>query len=301
MANNQSSIKFDHREIAVIFSLFIFVSLLMFTVGILVGKGLAQARYDGGHGTKLSMHEDVASGDHEAAAPAHGDNHASLGTSITTGHDEHAEEGHGEKADEHHATPGVEGEHDSHASSSPIEGADEHNPAASHAEHAEANSHEPKSDLELVPKHPKNKMEALNDFPKTKDTDSLLHNPKMAGIFEGSSGSAVASATKGGTANSRATASLPSTPPKSFAKGKYTVQIGSYPNQREALERVESLKKLGFPYAYFSAKDLGDKNTWYRVWLGYFPDKNSAEVSGEILQSRGEVNSYLVRKADSNG
>src|SRR5947208_1005393 len=40
------SLRFDHKEIAVIFSLFIFVSLLMFTVGILVGKGLAQAKYE---------------------------------------------------------------------------------------------------------------------------------------------------------------------------------------------------------------------------------------------------------------
>ena len=46
MANQNPSLRFDHREIAVIFSLFIFVSLLMFTVGILVGKGLAQAKYE---------------------------------------------------------------------------------------------------------------------------------------------------------------------------------------------------------------------------------------------------------------
>src|SRR4051812_30158452 len=46
MTNQQPSLRFDHREIAVIFSLFVFVSLLMFTVGILVGKGLAQAKYE---------------------------------------------------------------------------------------------------------------------------------------------------------------------------------------------------------------------------------------------------------------
>ncbi|NBX81960.1 hypothetical protein EBQ90_02595 [bacterium] len=39
--------RFESREIAVILSLFIFVSLLMFTVGIVVGKGLAQAKYAG--------------------------------------------------------------------------------------------------------------------------------------------------------------------------------------------------------------------------------------------------------------
>src|SRR5947209_3699116 len=47
MNKRTTALRFDHREIAVIFSLFIFVSLLMFTVGILVGKGLAQAKYEG--------------------------------------------------------------------------------------------------------------------------------------------------------------------------------------------------------------------------------------------------------------
>src|SRR4051812_11923043 len=47
ISKSSATLRFDHREIAVIFSLFIFVSLLMFTVGILVGKGLAQAKYEG--------------------------------------------------------------------------------------------------------------------------------------------------------------------------------------------------------------------------------------------------------------
>ena len=41
MSDKNPSLRFDHKEIFVIFSLFVFVSLLMFTVGILVGKGLS--------------------------------------------------------------------------------------------------------------------------------------------------------------------------------------------------------------------------------------------------------------------
>ena len=47
MGKNRFSLKFDHREVVVIFSLFVFVSLLMFTVGIVVGKGLTLAKYEG--------------------------------------------------------------------------------------------------------------------------------------------------------------------------------------------------------------------------------------------------------------
>lgn len=88
----------------------------------------------------------------------------------------------------------------------------------------------------------------------------------------------------------------------SFPKGNYTVQVGSYLSEPEANERIDELKKLGFPHAYFSAKELGDpKMVWYRVWLGYFPTPDAARKGGEWLQKHGEVKSYLVRKHDPNG
>lgn len=88
----------------------------------------------------------------------------------------------------------------------------------------------------------------------------------------------------------------------SFPKGQFTVQVGSYLSEPEANERIEELKKFGFPHAYFSAKELGDpKMVWYRVWLGYFSTVESARRSGEWLQKRGEVKSFLVRKNEPNG
>ena len=47
-------------------------------------------------------------------------------------------------------------------------------------------------------------------------------------------------------------------------------------------------------------QELGEKKEpWYRVWLGYFPDAESAKAGGEVLQQRGEVKSYLVRKSEN--
>lgn len=290
MANNQSSVKFDHREIAVIFSLFIFVSLLMFTVGILVGKGLAQARYEGGgHAVKTAEHAEHGEGEaHEAVAQSRS------GTSITTGHEEEHEPDVHAKSEGGHEALSAHSEHESEhaavgheATSSLVDDGEEHKPLASHDDHESA--FEPKTDLELVPKHAKNKHDGVKDFAKTHESESLLKNPKMAGLFEGAGG--------GGEGHSeRAVASVPSKISKSLPKGKFTVQIGAYPNQREAVERMEALKKLGFPYAYFSAINPSDKNTLYRVWLGYFSDEASAKSNGETLQARGEVNSYIVRE-----
>ncbi len=97
-------------------------------------------------------------------------------------------------------------------------------------------------------------------------------------------------------------ASLPKNEVISFPKGGFTVQVGSYLSEPEAQERIEELKRLGFPHAYFSAKELGDpKMVWYRVWLGFFSTADSARRGGEFLQKRGEVKTYLVRKNETTG
>jgi len=97
-------------------------------------------------------------------------------------------------------------------------------------------------------------------------------------------------------------AALPKNDTVSFPQGQYTVQVGSYLSEAEAQERIDELKKLGFPHAYFSAKELGDpKMVWYRVWLGYFSNGDSARRGGEWLQKRGEVKTFLVRKYETNG
>ena len=75
--------------------------------------------------------------------------------------------------------------------------------------------------------------------------------------------------------------------------------MSSYTTKKDAEDRVAALKKLGFSYSYTSAKILeGSKDTWYRVWLGYYPDSESAKKSGEALQARGEVKNYIVKKTD---
>lgn len=305
MKNQQSSVRFDHREIAVVFSLFIFVSLLMFTVGILVGKGLQQAKYEGQGGPNRSIATPGATpgahGDHSEApkmdAHTASVGHPGAGTSITTGHDEHPAN---KEHDDHGASPGLEKE--------PGDGKDLHAEADPHAPpknsledelpgHHAAVSDEPatleetESSLDLVPAHPKkDKFAAIDEFPKSKESEKVLKDPKMAKYLEGG-------------AAPRAVASLPPGQlPKSFAQGKYTVQVGSYPNQREAVERVEALKKQGFPFAYYSAKQIDAKRgTWFRVWLGYFPDATTAKQGGEHLLSRGEVSSYFVRTNENEG
>lgn len=271
MSQNKPALRFDHREIAVVFSLFVFVSLLMFTVGILVGKGLAQAKFDAQnkHNSAAAMpiHDD---GEHEATTDGH------------------------EGATELH------GDHDAHKPSARRE----EKPAAEHTvEHTEEPEKkttivakvgpEKEEELELIPLGPQKtdwNGTSLKNIKPSPEAEKLLENPKIKAIAE------------------RDTASTPEPKPitadpksaLSFDKGPFTVQVGSYPNLKDAEERVNLLKSLGFAHAYFSAKDLGDSTgTWYRVWLGYFPNYETAKKSGDKLQARGEVRNYLVRKSDA--
>lgn len=294
MAKENSGVRFDHREIAVILSLFVFVSILMFTVGILVGKGISQRHADAG---KVSGGLAAV-----VAESGHGNPHEiPSGTSVSTDHapDAHAEakpahDDHGKadehgKPEEHKVAKHEEDSHDGPPSEA-VAPAEKREPASDdkHDVHAEAKPAEP---LKLIPKGEKtnDSRGELQEFPKSKELTAVIKNPKLQSIYEPS------------TTKNRGTASVApvsKTPPQTFAEGKYTVQVGSYPSQKEAEERVATLKKLGFPHSFFSAKEL-TKDTWYRVWLGYFPDADTAKQGGELLQARGEVKNYLVRRSDN--
>jgi cell division protein FtsN len=252
--NNQPSLRFDHREIAVIFSLFVFVSLLMFTVGILVGKGLAQAKFDPGGGieAKFSRTETV---DDTVRAPTSAPK--PTGTEVSAGLQENPSATTKQAVEENVAAP-------------------------------ESKSSEP---LSLVPQKPKENdgigSSLLEPAKGRPANDSILKNPKIQALLEEDP-------------TARRAPSAATKFPESLATGKFTVQVGSYPTEKDAAERVEALKKLGFPYAHFSAKQLEDsKETWYRVWLGSYADYKNANDSGKILKDRGEVKHYLVRKTDS--
>jgi len=288
MAKEKTPLKFDQREITVIFALFVFVTLLMFTVGILVGKGLTTAKYEG----KLNLQSIQSS-----LAPSHfseptthePEAHAPTGTSVSTDdpHAAHGEE-HAKTDDTHH-----EGE-----------------------EHAEQKAPEDEP-LDLVPKKANDPNVFSGSYQEmnpaiVKKTNKILKDPKISKLLEGGSGSghvahesAPAHAKKKSHASNDWQKRKPAavSKPESFEQGKYTVQVGSYPNEADATARVEQLKNLGFKHAYFSAKELADRQeVWYRVWLGYFPSFNSAEQNAKFLQERGEVRNYLVRKAtDSQG
>jgi len=81
-------------------------------------------------------------------------------------------------------------------------------------------------------------------------------------------------------------------------KGKYTIQISSHQNEQEAKKIAGELYRSGYKLAYYMEAEVPGKGIWYRVGIGFFKQKASAETFAEMLKRQGKIASYLVRKID---
>lgn len=273
-----NGLRFESREIAVILSLFIFVSLLMFTVGIVIGKGLAQAKFEGEAQSFNTVPESPLSNPSSQPQTS-----SSVSINSPVPH-----------------LPSVE---------SKISDTPEIPAKLDTLETPEADEPlklQPKTQSSLAVREEQDKWELGSE------TESLLDNPMIRDLFEEKSGVAQAKkqpSKKGDIAierdfsnlqAERSTASLPAVS-GGASSGPYSVQIAAYSEKSQAEERVESLKKMGYSHAYFSSVNLGEnKETWFRVWLGYYPSFESAKSGGKSLQARGEVKNFLVRKTQKS-
>lgn len=95
------------------------------------------------------------------------------------------------------------------------------------------------------------------------------------------------------TPSSRIPAALPKEVASS-AIGKFTVQVASFPKEKEAQALSASLKEQGFSAFYVSAKVKND--TYYRVSIGLFTTSKEAESYMKDLLKRKKVDSAIVQK-----
>ncbi len=80
----------------------------------------------------------------------------------------------------------------------------------------------------------------------------------------------------------------------SAAVGKYTVQVGSYAEEKEAKGHAAELKGKGWNSFYFAANV--DGRTWYRVSVGLFNNIKSAnEFRGQFMKD-ANTKSAIVQK-----
>lgn len=82
--------------------------------------------------------------------------------------------------------------------------------------------------------------------------------------------------------------------PQIDPNGQYTVQIASFKNEADAKKLQNKLKSAGYP-AFIKQAIIGQE-TWFRLRVGTFADKDQAKTYGDILLKKesGTVQSVYV-------
>lgn len=96
---------------------------------------------------------------------------------------------------------------------------------------------------------------------------------------------------------------IPTSLPRELASspvGKFTVQVGAFPNEEEAKKKSAELKAKGFPSFYIKAQvrepASSKSRTWFRVSVGLFASPKEADALKKELLQQAQVSSALVQK-----
>ncbi len=81
--------------------------------------------------------------------------------------------------------------------------------------------------------------------------------------------------------------------PKPDPKLRYTLQIASYQEKEMAEDDIKKMKQRGYA-AFIVASDLPGKGTWYRVRLGSFSSKASAEKLQKELRAKEGISPFIT-------
>jgi cell division protein FtsN len=75
-------------------------------------------------------------------------------------------------------------------------------------------------------------------------------------------------------------------------RGNITIQVGSFPEQAQATERVSRLQAAGVTARTVAASVQG--KTWYRVQVGKFASREQATSYGSQMRVKGFAQDFIV-------
>jgi len=73
--------------------------------------------------------------------------------------------------------------------------------------------------------------------------------------------------------------------PKIDPEGKYTVQVGSFQDEKKAKELLETLRLRGYP-VFLKQVDIPGSGTWYRTRIGTFKTREDARLYSNNIKNR---------------
>jgi cell division septation protein DedD len=91
----------------------------------------------------------------------------------------------------------------------------------------------------------------------------------------------------------------PEPPPKAVGgeTGEFAIQVASYGNPMDAERLVDRLRGNGYPSAYQSNEEVPGIGMRFRVKVGYFTSKSSAEgVLSRLVQEENLIDAYIFHR-----
>ena len=84
--------------------------------------------------------------------------------------------------------------------------------------------------------------------------------------------------------------------PIKAGKGRYTLQVGSYPNLKEAEPELLKLNENGLR-PVVKEVELKGKGKWYRVVVGEYASAQAAESAGNSFRKENRIEAFVVIRA----
>lgn len=270
MEQPKPRIQLDKMEIGLVFSLFILVAGMMFTLGVLVGHGVG-VRDSGSH---------LAASTQEAMSGLHGGGHAD------TSHDQH---------DSPRKPASVEGAKTAAAPGADLRKAFRDSKQQALVEMALRENSPAKAKSAMDAEAHLNAHPEWNRKPASTDEDATDEKAKELEMAR----KAEEAREKGGVPRAvkslfeRKPANADAFTPRS---GSYTIQISSYATADEGAVKVSELRRSGFNDAYAETIRLKNGESWHRVGVGSFPNADWARKNGDKIVKRGLAHDYVVRQ-----
>lgn len=265
--------------------LFFFISLLSFSVGIFVGKQVSDSDH-----RKMALEGEYSGGRSVASVGEHGEHGAASA---------HGEDKVSEKE--------VEALTEEFVNKEKSHEPNDEGGAAEHGAKPEAAEHKEAATADGYKSYPRGKAEAKEEtkvaavehgtkaergaveHAKPEPTKAVKADATHKTAEKVAEGKAP---TDGAKEEKKALPSLPSV--ASSAVGKYTVQVGSYLDEKEAKTRSADLKAKGWQSFYLAANVKG--KTYYRVLVGLFSNHDSAKEFREKFMKEAGTQSAIVQK-----
>lgn len=96
------------------------------------------------------------------------------------------------------------------------------------------------------------------------------------------------------------TTSRPASSSAMPARGRYTLQVGSFPSLRDAEPELLKLNENGLR-AQVREVELAGKGKWYRLFVGQFDSIKDADKAGKTFRQERRISDFVVVRAPEAG